>query len=76
MINMLLFIIDELYLIDKLVGEMIGIVVGLEILMMLIVGYYMKCIGKWLLMFIVIVSGMCFYVSVFMVMILVVELEL
>lgn len=46
MINMLLFIIDELYLIDKLVGEMIGIVVGLEILMMLIVGYYMKCIGK------------------------------
>lgn len=76
MINMLLFIIDELYLIDKLIGEMIGIVVGLEILMMLIVGYYMKCIGKWLLMFIVIVSGMCFYVSVFMVMILVVELEL
>lgn len=46
MINMLLFIIDELYLIDKLIGEMIGIVVGLEILMMLIVGYYMKCIGK------------------------------
>lgn len=46
MINMLLFIIDELYLIDKLVGEMIGIVVGLEILMMLIVGYYMKRIGK------------------------------
>lgn len=46
MINMLLFIIDELYLIDKLIGEMIGIAVGLEILMMLIVGYYMKCIGK------------------------------
>lgn len=76
MINMLLFIIDELYLIDKLIGEMIGIVVGLEISMMLIVGYYMKRIGKRLLMFIVIVSGMCFYVSVFMATISAVELEL
>lgn len=60
MINMPLFIIDELHLTDKLAGEMIGIAVGLEIPMMLIAGYYMKRIGKRLLMLIAIVSGMCF----------------
>ena len=46
MINMPLFIIDELHLTDKLAGEMIGIAAGLEIPMMLIAGYYMKRIGK------------------------------
>ncbi len=40
MINMPLFIIDELHLTDKLAGEMIGIAAGLEIPMMLIAGYY------------------------------------
>lgn len=60
MINMPLFIIDELHLTDKLAGEMIGIAAGLEIPMMLIAGYYMKRIGKRLLMIIAIVSGMCF----------------
>ncbi|MCZ5660441.1 hypothetical protein O5623_17405 [Escherichia coli] len=43
---------------------MIGIAAGLEIPMMLIAGYYMKRIGKRLLMLIAIVSGMCFYASV------------
>ena len=51
MINMPLFIIDELHLTDKLAGEMIGIAAGLEIPMMLIAGYYMKrnahCYREW-----------------------------
>ncbi len=44
--------------------------------MMLIVGYYMKRIGKRLLMLIAIVSGMCFYASVLMATTPAVELEL
>ena len=76
MINMPLFIIDELHLTDKLAGEMIGIAAGLEIPMMLIAGYYMKRIGKRLLMLIAIVSGMCFYASVLMATTPAVELEL
>ena len=75
-INMPLFIIDELHLTDKLAGEMIGIAAGLEIPMMLIAGYYMKRIGKRLLMLIAIVSGMCFYASVLMATTPAVELEL
>lgn len=76
MINMPLFIIDELHLTDKLAGEMIGIAAGLEIPMMLIAGYYMKRIGKRLLMIIAIVSGMCFYASVLMATTPAIELEL
>ena len=76
MINMPLFIIDELHLTDKLAGEMIGIAAGLEIPMMLIAGYYMKRISKRLLMLIAIVSGMCFYASVLMATTPAVELEL
>jgi hypothetical protein len=44
--------------------------------MMLIAGYYMKRIGKRLLMLIAIVSGMCFYASVLMATTPAVELEL
>lgn len=46
-IDMLLWISSELGLLDKLVGFLMGTVVGLEILVMILVGYYVKCYGKW-----------------------------
>ena len=76
MINMPLFIIDELHLTDKLAGEMIGIAAGLEIPMMLIAGYYMKRIGKRLLMLICYREWNVFYASVLMATTPAVELEL
>lgn len=75
-INMPLFIIDELYFTDRLAGEMIGIAAGLEIPAMLIAGYFIKRIGKRFLMLIAIVSGICFYASVLMATTPTVELEL
>lgn len=75
-INMLLFIINELYFFEKLVGVMMGIVVGLEILMMLIVGYFVKCLGKCFLMCVVVVGGVCFYVGMLMVYLFVILLGL
>ncbi|MCZ7519277.1 sugar efflux transporter [Escherichia albertii] len=75
-INMPLFIIDELHFTDRLAGEMIGIAAGLEIPAMLIAGYFIKCIGKRFLMLIAIVSGICFYASVLMATTPTVELEL
>lgn len=75
-INMPLFIIDELHFTDRLAGEMIGIAAGLEIPAMLIAGYFIKRIGKRFLMLIAIVSGICFYASVLMATPPTVELEL
>ncbi|MEK0002369.1 sugar efflux transporter [Escherichia albertii] len=75
-INMPLFIIDELHFTDRLAGEMIGIAAGLEIPAMLIAGYFIKRIGKRFLMLIAIVSGICFYASVLMATTPTVELEL
>ncbi|MCZ9234165.1 sugar efflux transporter [Escherichia albertii] len=75
-INMPLFIIDELHFTDRLAGEMIGIAAGLEIPSMLIAGYFIKRIGKRFLMLIAIVSGICFYASVLMATTPTVELEL
>ncbi|HEB1254378.1 TPA: sugar efflux transporter [Escherichia albertii] len=75
-INMPLFIIDELHFTDRLAGEMIGIAAGLEIPAMLIAGYFIKRIGKRFIMLIAIVSGICFYASVLMATTPTVELEL
>ena len=75
-IDMPLWISSDLGLPDKLAGILMGTAAGLEIPMMLIAGYYMKRIGKRLLMLIAIVSGMCFYASVLMATTPAVELEL
>lgn len=62
-IDMLLWISSELGLLDKLVGFLMGMVVGLEILVMILVGYYVKCYGKWWMMVIVVVVGVLFYIG-------------
>ncbi|POP47832.1 sugar efflux transporter SetB [Superficieibacter electus] len=62
-INMPLFIINELHLPEKLAGLMMGTAAGLEIPTMLIAGYYAKRFGKRFLMRIAIVAGLLFYVG-------------
>ena len=62
-INMPLFIIDELHLPEKLAGIMMGAAAGLEIPTMLIAGYYAKRFGKRFLMRIAAVSGLLFYIG-------------
>jgi SET family sugar efflux transporter-like MFS transporter len=49
-INMPLFIINELHLSEKLAGLMMGTAAGLEIPTMLIAGYYARRFGKRFLM--------------------------
>ena len=56
-INMPLFIINELHLPEKLAGIMMGTAAGLEIPTMLIAGYFAKRLGKRLLMRIAVVAG-------------------
>ena len=63
MINMPLFIIDELHLPEKLAGIMMGTAAGLEIPTMLIAGYYAKRFGKRFLMRVAAVAGLLFYVG-------------
>lgn len=60
-INMPLFIINELHLPEKLAGIMMGTAAGLEIPTMLIAGYFAKRLGKRLLMRIAVVAGFFFY---------------
>ncbi|SCC64445.1 sugar efflux transporter SetB [Kosakonia oryziphila] len=60
-INMPLFIIDELHLSEKLAGVMMGTAAGLEIPTMLIAGYYAKRFGKRFLMRVSAVAGIFFY---------------
>ena len=60
-INMPLFIINELQLPEKLAGVMMGTAAGLEIPTMLIAGYYAKRFGKRFLMRIAVVAGLIFY---------------
>ncbi|SEL47570.1 MFS transporter, SET family, sugar efflux transporter [Kosakonia sacchari] len=60
-INMPLFIIDELQLSEKLAGVMMGTAAGLEIPTMLIAGYYAKRFGKRFLMRVSAVAGIFFY---------------
>jgi SET family sugar efflux transporter-like MFS transporter len=62
-INMPLFIIDELHLPEKLAGLMMGTAAGLEIPTMLIAGYYAKRFGKRFLMRIAVVAGIFFYIG-------------
>ena len=62
-INMPLFIIDELHLPEKLAGIMMGTAAGLEIPTMLIAGYYAKRFGKRFLMRIAAAAGLLFYIG-------------
>lgn len=62
-INMPLFIINELHLPEKLAGLMMGTAAGLEIPTMLIAGYYAKRFGKRFLMRIAVVAGLFFYIG-------------
>ncbi|HBA2692560.1 sugar efflux transporter SetB [Escherichia coli] len=65
-INMPLFIINELHLPEKLVGVMMGTAAGLEIPTMLIAGYFAKRLGKRFLMRVAAVGGVCFYAGMLM----------
>lgn len=62
-INMPLYIINELHLPEKLAGVMMGTAAGLEIPTMLIAGYYAKRFGKRFLMRIALAAGLLFYVG-------------
>ncbi|HGF8649226.1 TPA: sugar efflux transporter SetB [Escherichia coli] len=65
-INMSLFIINELHLPEKLAGVMMGTAAGLEIPTMLIAGYFAKRLGKRFLMRVAAVGGVCFYAGMLM----------
>ncbi|EFB2826282.1 sugar efflux transporter SetB [Escherichia sp. 93.0816] len=65
-INMPLFIINELHLPEKLAGVMMGTAAGLEIPTMLIAGYFAKHLGKRFLMRVAAVGGVCFYAGMLM----------
>ncbi|EEV2643842.1 sugar efflux transporter SetB [Escherichia coli] len=65
-INMPLFIINELHLPEKLAGVMMGTAAGLEIPTMLIAGYFAKRLGKRFLMLVAAVGGVCFYAGMLM----------
>lgn len=65
-INMPLFIINELHLPEKLAGMMMGTAAGLEIPTMLIAGYFAKRLGKRFLMRVAAVGGVCFYAGMLM----------
>ncbi|HFM4169365.1 TPA: sugar efflux transporter SetB [Escherichia coli] len=65
-INMPLFIINELHLPEKLAGVMMGTAAGLEIPIMLIAGYFAKRLGKRFLMRVAAVGGVCFYAGMLM----------
>ena len=65
-INMPLFIINELHLPEKLAGVMMGTAAGLEIPPMLIAGYFAKRLGKRFLMRVAAVGGVCFYAGMLM----------
>ncbi len=60
-INMPLYVINELHLPEKLAGVMMGTAAGLEIPTMLIAGYYARRFGKRFLMRVSIVAGLLFY---------------
>ncbi|ELV2116456.1 sugar efflux transporter SetB [Escherichia coli] len=65
-INMPLFIINELHLPEKLAGVMMRTAAGLEIPTMLIAGYFAKRLGKRFLMRVAAVGGVCFYAGMLM----------
>ncbi|HFV2442231.1 sugar efflux transporter SetB [Escherichia coli] len=65
-INMPLFIINELHLPEKLAGVMMGTAAGLEIPTMLIAGYFAKRLDKRFLMRVAAVGSVCFYAGMLM----------
>lgn len=62
-INMPLYIINELHLPEKLAGIMMGTAAGLEIPTMLIAGYFAKRFGKRFLMRFAVAAGLLFYIG-------------
>lgn len=62
-INMPLYLIQELKLSKSLVGIMMGAAAGLEIPVMLVAGYYAKRFGKRFLMGFAIIAGLLFYIG-------------
>ncbi|MGS3447156.1 sugar efflux transporter SetB [Klebsiella electrica] len=66
-INMPLYIINELHLSEKLAGLMMGTAAGLEIPTMLIAGYYARRFGKRFLMRLAAAAGILFYVGMLLV---------
>jgi len=67
LINLPLYIINELHLPDNLAGIMMGVAAGLEIPVMLIAGYYAKKVGKKRLMQLAILAGGLFFISMLIV---------
>ena len=63
LINMPLFVINELHLGKELAGTLMGTAAGLEIPMMILAGYLTKYLSKKRLMMIALVSGLAFYSS-------------
>lgn len=66
-INMPLYVINELHLSEKLAGVMMGTAAGLEIPTMLIAGYYARRFGKRFLMRLASAAGLLFYVGMLLV---------
>ncbi|ELQ5994225.1 sugar efflux transporter SetB [Cronobacter dublinensis] len=62
-INMPLYLINELKLPEKLAGVMMGAAAGLEIPVMLIAGFYARKFGKRFLMRIAVMAGVLFYLG-------------
>ena len=63
LINMPLFVINELHLGKELAGTLMGTAAGLEIPVMIFAGYLTKYFSKKRLMMIALVSGLAFYSS-------------
>ncbi|MFP1762490.1 sugar efflux transporter [Lonsdalea quercina] len=63
LINMPLYLVQELKLEDKLAGVMMGTAAGLEIPAMLISGYLARRLGKRYLMRLAITAGLLFYLG-------------
>ncbi|MDR0807414.1 MAG: sugar efflux transporter [Enterobacteriaceae bacterium] len=65
LINMPLYLVQELLLPEKLAGMMMGTAAGLEIPVMIIAGYYAQKFGKRWLMQNAIIAGLLFYIGLF-----------
>ena len=63
LINMPLFVINELHLGKELAGTLMGTAAGLEIPVMIIAGYLTQYFGKKSLMFLAMFAGFIFYIG-------------
>jgi len=61
LINMPLYVVNELHLPEKLAGVLMGSAAGLEIPTMLIAGYLARQLGKRFLMRLAVIAGVAFY---------------